>query len=375
MAKEQALVKALNAITTAAPESIVEVYQPWAARPRVARSGGPAAAYLMVDDRVTALRASRGRHVENLRSVLASPNVVGVGIAEKVVRGRATGKLALTFYVERKRSLRRIKASEAVPPAVPESIGGHEAIPTDVVVLGRLRPEINVTRSPIQPGNSVGHYKDSGGTLGAIVVPVGGKSTRATSDTQLLLSNSHVLAKSGKAKVGDRILYPGVGDGGKPSDRVGKLARFVKFDTTGEYVNTADCAIAEIDRSKRPQVNASIRGLGLPAGTSPVKRGMKVVKVGRTTGKTVGTIRDVHFRFVLEYPGLGTVGFVDQVLCTRYTKPGDSGSLVLERKTRRAVGLHFAGASGGSVFSPIDQVLSGLKVRLVTSKAKKTSTG
>ena len=81
----------------------------------------------------------------------------------------------------------------------------------------------------------------------------------------------------------------------------------------------------------------------------------------------LGTVRDVHFRFVLEYPGVGNVGYVDQVLCTRYTRPGDSGSLVLDPASGRAVGLHFAGASGGSVFSPIDHVLKGLNVRLVTS--------
>ncbi|MEK6320694.1 MAG: hypothetical protein AABN33_03310 [Acidobacteriota bacterium] len=50
----------------------------------------------------------------------------------------------------------------------------------------------------------------------------------------------------------------------------------------------------------------------------------------------------------------------------KYTKPGDSGSLVLDQKTGRAVGLHFAGANSGSVFSPIDDVLNALGVKLVT---------
>src|SRR5262249_30154147 len=94
---------------------------------------------------------------------------------------------------------------------------------------------------------------------------------------------------------------------------------------------------------------------------------MKVVKVGRTTNKTTGTVRDVHFRFTLDYDDLGkSVGFMDQVFCTRYSKPGDSGSLVLDEATGKAVGLHFAGANGGSVFNPIDKVLEALKVSLVT---------
>ncbi|PYS79141.1 MAG: hypothetical protein DMF70_13620, partial [Acidobacteria bacterium] len=56
---------------------------------------------------------------------------------------------------------------------------------------------------------------------------------------------------------------------------------------------------------------------------------------------------------------------------TRYSNGGDSGSLVLDCKTKNAVGLHFAGfpdTSGvmGSVFNPIDQVLEALGVTLVT---------
>jgi hypothetical protein len=98
--------------------------------------------------------------------------------------------------------------------------------------------------------------------------------------------------------------------------------------------------------------------------------------VGRTTGKTTGKIQDVHFRFTLDYGGsVGKVGFIDQVLCSRYTDEGDSGSLVLDKATGRAVGLHFAGADGGSVFSPIDDVLKALGCKLITksisSKKKK----
>ena len=50
--------------------------------------------------------------------------------------------------------------------------------------------------------------------------------------------------------------------------------------------------------------------------------------------------------------------------CT--TLGGNSGSVVLDLTTGEAVGLHFAGANGGSVFSPIATVLSTLGVKLVT---------
>src|SRR5207247_2575684 len=113
---------------------------------------------------------------------------------------------------------------------------------------------------------------------------------------------------------------------------------------------------------------SAIKGLGVPRGATAPVRGMRIVKVGRTTNRTTGTIRDVHFRFALDYDDLDkSVGFLDQVFCTRYSKPGDSGSLVLDQASKKAVGLHFAGADGGSVFSPIGTVLATLGVTLVTT--------
>jgi hypothetical protein len=89
-----------------------------------------------------------------------------------------------------------------------------------------------------------------------------------------------------------------------------------------------------------------------------------MVKVGRATGSTTGIIRDVHLSFWMHYEGVGEVGFRNQVLCTRYAASGDSGALVVEKGTMKAVGLHFAGAERGSVFNPIDKVLSALHVEL-----------
>jgi hypothetical protein len=305
-----------------------------------------------------ALRGAR-EHARSMRhAIVKDPNVVAVGIGEKVSKRKRTGQLALTFYVRKKMPLKKLKADVAIPPTVPEALSGAEAIPTDVVVLGRLVPEVNATRTPVQPGNSIGHVDITAGTLGAVVTRGG---------SRFLLSNSHVLALSGKARTGDSIIYPGAADGGKsPADVVATLAGVKKFVTGGAFVNHADCAIAKPTAARLPDLVPEIKGLGLPRGTIKPRRGMNVVKVGRTTGETTGEIRDVNFRFVLDYDEVGEVGFIDQVLCTRHTRPGDSGSLVLDNASKKAVGLHFAGASGGSVFSPIGDVLEALGVSLVT---------
>src|SRR5262249_29287575 len=155
----------------------------------------------------------------------------------------------------------------------------------------------------VQPGYSIGHVDITAGTLGAIVSKGG---------DLFLLSNSHVLAVSGTARKGDDIVYPGIIDKGKmPDDLVAKLADFEKFTAGGEFVNHVDCAIAKPTAARLGDVVSEVKGVGVPRGTIKPVRGMKVVKVGRTTGKTRGEVRDVHFRFTLDYDNVGEVGFID----------------------------------------------------------------
>ena len=126
-----------------------------------------------------------------MRKVLGG-NVVAVGIGEKITRGRPTRTLALRFYVSKKVPLHRLNATEAVPHAVdPRLNPGGAVIPTDVVVLGRLALDAQT----IRPGESLAHFKTSAGTFGALVTRKGKLA---------ILSNSHVLALSGKAKKATR---------------------------------------------------------------------------------------------------------------------------------------------------------------------------
>ncbi|MGH9873643.1 MAG: hypothetical protein ACRD9S_14435 [Pyrinomonadaceae bacterium] len=361
---EKNIERVLDLLTTA-PEPRLEsvAFMPRAgAKPGKARRAGgakPGMARRAVGAKPgMARRAARATHTLEMRRIIKPKNVVAVGISEKVSKGKRVGKLALTFYVERKVSIKKL-GKLAVPPTVPDPLSGPESIVTDVKVIGKIRPELNATRKHFQPGNSVGHVDATAGTLGAVVSKNGAFH---------ILSNSHVLALSGLAKKGDSIVYPGTIDGGAMTkDFVAKLAGFKKFVMGDGFHNRVDCAIATPTAERLADLMSEIKGLGLPLGTIKPARGMKVTKVGRTTGKTTGEIQDIHFRFTLDYEGdVGEVGFLDQVLCTRYTNDGDSGSLVIDKATGRAVGLHFAGANGGSVFNPIDEVLKALGVKLVT---------
>lgn len=180
---------------------------------------------------------------------------------------------------------------------------------------------------------------------------------------RFILSNSHVLAASGLAALGDHVVYPGPADGGDiPANVVARLSSFVPFVVdSSSFVNTVDAALAEVDPAFIPTINDQIWNVSSTLEVSQPARRMKVFKRGRTTGDTDSIITDVNFRILIRYPDVGTVGFTGQVLCKNYTAGGDSGALVIDSDTGRIVGLHFAGSSKGSVFTPIQMVMDELK--------------
>ncbi len=284
--------------------------------------------------------------------------IQGIGIGEKVVEGKPSSELALRVYVNKKQP--KSKVGNCVPKQVniPEVGKCH----TDVLEIGRVTHESFTSRvRPVMPGAGVGHFNISVGTLGCLV-----KKKRRGRGVYIL-SNSHVLADEGVGQVGDEILQPGKYDGGNiQSDVIGVLEDWVPFTFSGiGFTNLVDCAIAKV---RKQSVYENIRILGVkPVGVSRiVRRGMRVQKVGRTTDYTTGVVTDMNYRFALRYKrpegGTGRVGFRDQVLCTRYTAGGDSGSAVLNER-ERIVGLHFTGSPWTSNLNRISNVYKQLDIK------------
>jgi hypothetical protein len=303
---------------------------------------------------IEALGAVKARHVDRVQAIMKDRNIVGVGISEKLTAKKATKTLSICFYVEKKLPPSKVTPSRMVPPII--AMGDGPAFFTDVKAIGRIRPQINATRTKVESGYSVGHFQVTAGTLGAIV----GRGAKL-----FALSNSHVLANSGKGSPGDPIRYPGNADGGTAADQLGSLSEFVPFDTSGAMTNLVDVALAEIQRDVTAKVDLDIEGAKSPLDVVQAVRGMTVIKRGRTTNVTRAKILDTNFRVRLAYPGIGTIGFRDQVLCQRYSGGGDSGSIVVDASSGKIVGLHFAGASGGSVFNPIQAVMKAIKFRFL----------
>lgn len=318
--------------------------------------------------------------------ILAKPNVVGVGIGYKETGGRVTDQLSVVALVRDKVPKAALDPREMVPREV-------NGVPTDVVEVGELRAQQSRRERwrPAPGGVSLGHFRVTAGTLGAVV------RDRATGD-RLILSNNHVLANTNDAAENDPILQPGAADGGRAeTDIVARLERFCPIDFSiqpgtcelanayavagnllaralgsshrvtvyqahPQAVNLVDAAVA------RPvndgDILDEILEIGVVMGAAPAVLGMSVRKSGRTTGLTTGTITVLHATVDVSYRGGRTARFEDQIVTSPMSQGGDSGSLLVRGDALLAVGLLFAGSDQSTIHSPIEAVLDCLEVTL-----------
>jgi hypothetical protein len=225
----------------------------------------------------------------------------------------------------------------------------------------------------VRAGTSIGFKipppKDNfvmAGTFGA-VVSKGGK--------RFILSNNHVLAENGVVALGGAIFQPGLLDGGnEATDQVASLTKFIEIKSTG--FNKVDCAIAEF-LAATPVSPILMPRVGALASANPVAAttGMLVEKTGRTTGYTKGRVFDIASDVNIDYEDRDgntfTATFADQMLIVgtpgSFSDRGDSGSLIVERSSKRATGLLFAGSASHTIANHIADVLAALGVTLVVA--------
>ena len=302
-------------------------------------------------------------------SPVPTENVVGVGVGEKISSGKHTGVWAVKFFVRLKYPDAQLDRKHRLPV----SIAG---LPVDVEETGLFRPfaapkknpatksaalNPRIKMRPVQPGCSVG-YKDPdpkftvAGTFGALVKD--GKNS-------YILSNNHVLADQDRLPPGSPIFQPGLLDSGDPnSDQIAELTKAVALEVKGP--NHVDCAIA---RLMEPSLaNKEILFIGAPQGTADAQIDMTVHKFGRSSGYTVGRITAINTDMALPYE-IGLLTFVNQVLIvglggTSFAGQGDSGALILERPSNRAVALLVGGTRSHIFANHIGDVLQALNVSL-----------
>ena len=90
---------------------------------------------------ITAAGTAEVLHARRVRTVFEDPNIVAVGISEKMTSDKSTGELSVCFYVEKKVGIRKLREGKLVPPVM--SAPNGKSVFTDVKAIGRVRPEVD----------------------------------------------------------------------------------------------------------------------------------------------------------------------------------------------------------------------------------------
>lgn len=296
--------------------------------------------------------------------LIRSCGLLAVGVGFKVAGGVPTDEPSIKAFVTRKLPLKDISPSRVVPPSIqflqrnirtdveemlpPTAPAWLLDMPTD---LRALQAGNRFRHRPITGGNSVSHYRAPLGTVAAEVLDVRSGGLPA------ILSCNHVLADLDRGVFGDPIVQPALDDGGRtPIDTCGFLYRWMPLNFGFTGVNFIDAAIGLVDL--RSSI-ALIDFVGLPTGIrsgNSMSPGDFVMKVGRTTRLTTGTVVAVHVSGWITYPpilgGKGAAFFKDQIVTTGMAAFGDSGSLLFDASFR-AVGMLFGGSPTHTFYNDI----------------------
>lgn len=238
----------------------------------------------------------------------------------------------------------------------------------DIVETGQVRlfaPDIDAQTlrarcRPLVIGCSVAHVTATAGSLSFM-------ARHNKTNSTVLVSNSHVFAHSGSARVGDGITQPGRIDG--TVDPVAALLDFVPLKPAGS--NFVDAAMAVVDTAVDLQPD-SIPGIGAFSFTGgDVLPNMSVTKVGRTSGLTRGVVTAVEVDHVLVDTEVGTMTFDGQIEMKgtehAFSQAGDSGSLVVSDQ-KLGIGIVFCGNEfannglGVTYANPLPKVMDALNL-------------
>jgi hypothetical protein len=301
-------------------------------------------------------RALKPRIARELRGY---PNVTGVGVGYRRVRGRRTDQVCIRVYVRRKLPRNELRAQDVLPEAV-------EGVPIDVIEARFKAHQDGVENrqhfNPLVGGIIIGNpASDSFGTLGVSVFD-------NVLGEDMILSNWHVLCGRSDCRPGEPIV-PGV----IPPDvevkreniiQENAVARLHRFALTDEV----DAATARLNGYRF--LLKSVFQIGSVEDIATAALGMAVWKSGARTGLTPGVVSDVDGDFEIDYSefGMGDRDFNHQLVIegdVAISLAGDSGSVWVD-DSNRVVGLNFAGDDDGkqAIANPIGAVLEALNINL-----------
>jgi len=320
-------------------------------------------------------------------------NQAGVAHVTRVLQERQISYIGVNditndiiVYTRKKPSSRdkRILSASASP-----IIGGHQ-----VSLQFRQGAVAHVGGTPVSPvgvppfhihqdrytcGSSIYIGSEKGaGTLGCLV--------RSQDGTLFGLSNNHVTGGCNYAVPGLPIIAPGILDiaaGGQDPETLGHHhSAFPFVDGIPEVVDASQNIDAALFTIADPNRISSMQraSYDTPAECIPMTVGMRVSKVGRTTGATHGEvvaelpdcepiIYDVDICAGRKLVYFKTL-FVIQATNGMFTEPGDSGALVVNidvNNVRRGAGIIVGGDGTGLSFAlSLHRVLEHFDVELVS---------
>lgn len=198
---------------------------------------------------------------------------------------------------------------------------------------------------------------------------------------QYILSNSHILARSGQGIAGEAINQPGAAACFSSPNAVANLSFQSALQPTptsqGIAESNVDAALALIvPGSVDP--SGAILDLGVPGTTSIASAppsatlelpslGMSVAKTGRTTGLTCSNLAVINSSITIDYPSfcggptLFTSIFVGQLAFSGgagFSAFGDAGSLIVDTTNARPIGLLVGGNGDLTIAHPIGDVVN-----------------
>jgi hypothetical protein len=270
-------------------------------------------------------------------------------------------------------------ATSVTVSAVAQADNSASGSATVDVVPGNQAAESGAVKLGTSGGNSQ-DFSMSGNTITCCSGTLGALVTRG--GTQYILSNTHTLARSDIAQIGDPIIQPGLVDTGTCTSAgartVANLSAFYNLETGA--APKIDAAIAQVvpnnvdsagnilylgdtaDANGVPVAGAPHAGSGVAASL-----GMPVAKSGRATGLTCSTVLAVavNVNAVQYQKGCGTgatftVNYTNQVAIAQgsFSAEGDSGSLIVTQNSADPVALLFGGSDTDAVGNPVAPVLN-----------------
>jgi hypothetical protein len=225
--------------------------------------------------------------------------------------------------------------------------------------LGAAMAPLDVKRYNIPPVSS--------GTFGATMKDAGGNL--------YVLGANHVLAHNGRTLPHTGVFSRGPEDDLNGGTRIAAYSGYVRLKAAPSFNNVADCAWAELPSGTAPPAAP-------PVNIVDASLSMQVVKIGRTSGKTQGTIHFTDLIVSLDY-SFGAFYLSSQAATfdpagadPPFAEPGDSGALVLSvADPSQAIGLVCARAytyTGNRfdgylvIICPLDQVITGIHAHGLT---------